>query len=184
MTRKATILLCIGLIVIVLGLVISGVMLVTKLLNAQSAGVVIIGSILSGLAIANIEFIGKFKYRDLEIETVRKEVFDKADEVQKQKQLIDLLVSSVNNSKRDIENTSGEIKQVAIVLREATKKFIENHYYTLQTRNIFPIPQPIVSEIEKNLNILAAFAYPDTTERKEWVDKITQILEQGRGKRT
>lgn len=59
-------------------------------------------------------------------------------------------------------------------LRKVTRTLVETLYYTIKTRNIFPIPQPITQKIEKNLNYLAEFIYPNQEERSRWIAGITE----------
>ena len=102
-----------------------------------------------------IKEIGWLKTKWFELRRIREEVFAKAEEVKK-------LSEELNQDKQE--------------LREATRVFIESFYLTLQTRNIFPIPEKVAKEIEKNINLLAAFAVEDEIKRKVWVEKIQKLL--------
>lgn len=101
--------------------------------------------------------ISWLKTKWFELRRIREEVFAKAEEVKK-------LSDELNKDKSE--------------LREATRIFIESFYLTLQTRNIFPIPEPIAKEIGRNLNILANFAVEDAVKRSEWIKNIEKLLAQ------
>lgn len=101
--------------------------------------------------------ISWFKTKWFELRRIREEVFAKTEEVKK-------LSEELNQDKKE--------------LREATRVFIESFYLTLQTRNIFPIPQQVAQEIEKNLNILAGFAVENENDRKQWIQRIQNLINQ------
>lgn len=104
-----------------------------------------------------IKEIGWLKTKWFELRRIREEIFAKAEQVKE-------LSERLNRDKQE--------------LREATKIFIESFYLTLQTRNIFPIPTQVAKEIEKNLNILAAFAVENESQRKQWVERLQKLLNQ------
>lgn len=101
--------------------------------------------------------ISWLKTKWFELRRIREEVFAKTKEVKR-------LSEELNQDKKE--------------LREATRVFIESFYLILQTRNIFPIPQQIAQEIEKNLNILAGFAVENENNRKEWIQRIQNLINQ------
>ncbi|MCK4325494.1 hypothetical protein KAW55_01920 [bacterium] len=138
-------------------------------------GISLIGIVL-GIVIANINVIKIIKYKGFEMATIRDEIVKKAEEIKKEKEIIDRLAQQVEKSKQTVVKTRKEVEATKIKLRESTKKFIEAYYYSISTRNIFPIPQPVAVEIEKNLNYLAEFAYPNSNERAQWIAKINKLI--------
>lgn len=137
----------------------------------------IIGIIL-GFVIANIDVIKFIRYRGFEITTIRDEIIKKAEEVKREKEIIDKLAQEVEEGKQTVVNIKDGVEKTNMKLRESTRKFIEAYYYSISTRNIFPIPQPVTIEIDKNLNYLAEFAYPDPVERTQWITKINKLIKE------
>lgn len=102
-----------------------------------------------------VEDANVLKTKWFEIQRIQKEIFAKAEEVRE-------LSEDLSQDKKE--------------LRESTKIFIESIQLILATRNVFPIPDRVSKEIEKNLNNLAYFAVENENERKEWVRKINKII--------
>gem|GEM_PF-4146758 len=150
-----TILNIIGLFVIFVGLLISLFLFIFKNISEFRFASIVVLSSAVGFLIYKIDEIVEFKTSWIELKTIRKEVYAKAEEVKE-------LSEELNKDKEE--------------LREATRVFVESFYLTLQTRNIFPIPDKIAHEIEKNLNILASFSVNDEKKRNQWVSNIHNLL--------
>jgi len=102
-----------------------------------------------------IKEISWLKTKWFELKRIREEIFVKVEEVKK-------LSEELDKDKKE--------------LKKATKIFIESFYLTLQTRNIFPIPEKVAKEIEKNLNELSNFAIEDIDDRTTWIKEMQDLL--------
>jgi len=70
------------------------------------------------------------------------------------------------------------VAQMRDNVRQTWRSLLESFYYSVSTRNLFPIPQPVAQEIDRHLNILATFAYPDQNERNREVARIQELVRQ------
>jgi len=105
--------------------------------------------------IYKIDEIIEFETKWIKLKTLQKEIYAKVEEVQKLAQELD----------RDKDE-----------LRAATRVFIETFYLTLQTRNVFPIPEHVRKILENNLNILSNFAVENPVQREEWMRNTERIF--------
>ena len=104
-----------------------------------------------------INEIGWLKTKWFELKRIRKEVYAKAKEVKE-------LAKKVEQDEKN--------------LKKATKVFLETLYLSLETRNIFPIPQLIKRRLERNINLLAQFSEENDEERRKWHAEIRRLLDQ------
>jgi hypothetical protein len=61
-------------------------------------------------------------------------------------------------------------------VRQTWRSLFESFAYSIGTRDIFPIPPSVAAEIDRHLNILATFAYPDERERQEEITKVMNAI--------
>jgi len=144
-----------GLIVIIGGFLVSTCLVFKGTINEATYIAALLGAVIVGFLVYKIDEIVEFKTKWIELKTLQKEVYVKAEEVKE--------------IAREVENTK-------TALEESSRVFIESFYLSLQTRNIFPIPEEVAKKIEQNLNILANFAIKDPEKRKRWMDEINQLL--------
>jgi hypothetical protein len=146
-----------GLVIIVGGFLISTYFIFNRIINESSYILVVLGSIIVGFLIYKIEDIVEFKTKWIELKILQREVYAKVEEVKR---------------------ISEEVEATKNALKESSRVFIESFYLSLQTRNIFPIPEGVAKKIEQNLNILANFAIEDPQKRQRGVSEINQLLHQ------
>jgi len=144
-----------GLVIIVGGFLISTYFIFNRIINESSYILVVLGSIIVGFLIYKIEDIVEFKTKWIELKILQREVYAKVEEVKR---------------------ISEEVEATKNALKESSRVFIESFYLSLQTRNIFPIPEGVAKKIEQNLNILANFAIEDPQKRQRGVSEINQLL--------
>lgn len=152
-----------GVIIIIGGLILLTYLAIQKEISETLYGLSIVVFIAAGFLIYKIDDIIEFETKWLKLKTLQKEVYARVEEVQK-------LARELDKDKKE--------------LREATKIFIESFYLTLQTRNVFPIPDHVVKILEKNLNALSGFAVENPTEREGWIHNIGQILKSSKNNGT
>jgi hypothetical protein len=68
------------------------------------------------------------------------------------------------------------VTQMQRDMRQTWRSLLESYVLAMGTRNLFPPPPNVNAEIDKHLNILAAFAYPDAVERDREVKRIMGIV--------
>jgi len=61
-------------------------------------------------------------------------------------------------------------------MQQTWRSLLESSALAMGTRNIFPPPPNIGSDIDKHLNILATFAYPDANERNREITRIMGMI--------
>lgn len=145
----------VGILLVILAVILPTYLSVVKAISEVLFGLIFIAFLIAGFLLYKINEIVEFETKFVKLKTLQEEIYAKAEEVKK-------LSEELNQDKKE--------------LREATRVFIESFYLTLQTRNIFPIPQQIAQEIEKNLNILASFAVGNENDRKSWIQRIQGLL--------
>lgn len=145
----------IGLTIIIGGFLISTYLIIAQIINESVYIVILLGCIIVGFLIYKIEDIVEFKTRWIKLRTLQKEVYAKAEEVEK---------------------VAKELKNIEKDLRKSTKAFIENFYLTICTKGKFPPPGKVVKKLEQNLSVLADFAIEDPEERKRWKNEMDQLL--------
>ncbi len=77
-----------------------------------------------------------------------------------------------------VKTTESNVALMRDSVRQTWRSLLESYFYVVSTRNIFPIPQAINVEINRHLNILAAFAYPDDAERAREITRMQNAVQQ------
>lgn len=104
--------------------------------------------------------ISWIRTRWFELKRIREEIFAKAEEIKK-------LSKELNKDKQE--------------LRKSIRVFIETLHLALSSRHKFPMPEKIINEINKNLNVLTNLAIKNQSEKSEWkirMDEIQDLLKQ------
>lgn len=132
------------------------------------------------------------------VESKAQEVEAMAEEIQGIQGQINLLVQNATNTNENIQVTAKEIarlvEQADGIRREVNQShqtvmglsngvrqtmisYVEASFLDLSTRNMIPPPPGVLQEINRHLNILAAIAVPDETQRKQWVAAMQQKVQ-------
>jgi hypothetical protein len=143
-----------------IGLIILGVILpfylATKgIISETLFGIGFVAFLAAGFLLYKMDDIIEFETKWVKMKTLQKEIYAKAEEVQK-------LSEELNKNKQD--------------LRKATRAFVESFYLSLQTRNSFPMPRQVAEVIEKNLDILVESSFEDEEDLKVWSEEIKRLL--------
>ena len=144
-----------GLILIIGGFLVSTFLIIIQTIEIATYSAIVLGGIIVGFLVYRIDDIVEFKTKWIELKTLQKEIYAKAEEVKK-------IAQNVKDTKE--------------VLKKSCNVLMETFYLSLQTRNIFPIPETVVKKIEQNLDILASFAIENVEKRKRWINEINQLL--------
>lgn len=76
----------------------------------------------------------------------------------------------------EVQTARQEVKQTAADLREVVEAVVEMNYLAVRTRNKFPMPNPAAGRFERDLNVLAEFANPVESNRRQWLNEMNEIL--------
>jgi len=99
-------------------------------------------------------------------------------EVTKIKTDVQMLAQQVADANARVAQSEQNVAQMQTNVRDAYRALFDTLVVSLETRNMFPPPQPALNEMNRQLNILANFAFPVPTEANaEWqrlhaVDKM------------
>lgn len=130
-----------------------------------------------------------------EVETLAQDVKRTQSEVKASAEGIATLVRDVDRTKILVSNTSNRaisaLNQVKGVERRVAhthdsvqrmgRSFFESSVLQIGTRNIFPIPQKVGSEIDRHLDTLAIHAWPDKKQRATEFDRIYKLIKEAQG---
>jgi len=75
-----------------------------------------------------------------------------------------------------VKDAEINVTQLHDSVRATWRSMLESYYYAVMTRNIFPMPASIAAEIDKSLNALATFAYPDLQERNREIQRMNEAI--------
>jgi hypothetical protein len=113
------------------------------------------------------------------------------DKIQKSEASVASLAKNVEATKTEIQNIYRQVQQEAAATRKVAndvvqfrddfrktwRSLLESYYYVIMTRNLFPPPQRILIEIDRHLNVLAAYAYPDAAERERAIARMQTMIQ-------
>lgn len=172
---------------------------VTRRINVKLATLFLVVSLIAGLAIANYDVIKTIKWMDLEIEAFEQEI-DAAkeealaeiqEEVENQKQAINLLMGMANNTREEIEkqreavavlNTEAEgVKERIESLHQASLELalvlLNITWLQVQTLSEF-IPGAVLGRLSNELDKIVTLVIPNPQERADWKETRIAELEQ------
>jgi len=139
-------------------------------------GVVVVG-ILAGAVTAGLPRIisvamkaGTTTSVDIKLQEVKEaaqQVQTDANEVRQMKEQIETLVKRVEQGEQNVLVMQGNVRQ-------AYQSLFESIAYIILTRNIFPPPPAVAKEMDRHVNLLGTFAYPDEKERSAVISKLME----------
>jgi len=102
-----------------------------------------------------------------------KEVVSKlAQDADTTKKEIEALSQKTTTSATAVKTMEANVSTMRNDVQQAFRSIFEANAYAIGTRNLFPPPPQIGQEIDKQLNILATFAYPDQKERAATIQRL------------
>lgn len=130
----------------------------------------------------------------IELRTLRDETVGAAESAKETKQNIETLREQINSLTQIAQSASeraADAAQVSERARESvvgieqrlsisSQAFLRSFYLSLKTRNVFPIPQAVAQQIERDLNTIAVLAYPSAQERERKMQEINELLQRAR----
>lgn len=94
---------------------------------------------------------------------------------------IEVLAKQAQEAAEAIRKTEANVAQMRDSVRQTWRSLLESYMYAIGTRNLFPPPDYVVKEIDRHLNMLAVFAYPDPQERSSEVARIMALIRRAQG---
>ncbi len=144
-----------GVSLIIIGVILPFYLVVKEIISGEIFIFSFLAFLVAGFLLYKIDDIIEFETSWVKMKTLRKEIYAKAEEVQR-------LSDELNKNKQD--------------LRKAIRAFVESFYLSLQIRHKFPIPRKVADVIEKNLDILIEFSFEDEKDLKKWAGEIKKLL--------
>lgn len=104
------------------------------------------------------------------VERAAQQVQTDADEVRQMKEQIKTLVKRVEQGEQNVSAMQNNVRQ-------AYQSLFESLGYVALTRNLFPPPERVMKEMERHINVLGTFAYPDEKERTVTIQKMMNSVQ-------
>jgi hypothetical protein len=96
-----------------------------------------------------------------------------ADEAKRRTSKISAEVASTLNETKRIKNS---VSTVYASQQQGLRSFVDCTLLLEGTRNIFPIPTEAATELDKHLSILSSLAWPNVSEGKHELDRVTNLV--------
>jgi hypothetical protein len=92
------------------------------------------------------------------------------------KEEMDGLIRLERPTQARIQENEKSVAAVQTAFREAYRALFATLFYSAVTHDVVPMPPSVMHEIEKGLDEIAKFAYPNEKERAEAIRKITKDI--------
>jgi hypothetical protein len=153
-----------------------GVLLPLGRLTLPSASIFLVAGIFAAFVIPNFGHIshllvkaGQYFSVSVDAQQAAESAHSDAADVRQIKEQMQALAKRIADSDTRISQSERDVAQMQANVRNAYRALFDTLVVSLDTRNIFPPPPPATDEMNRQLNILATFAFPDPIERKaEW----------------
>lgn len=99
-------------------------------------------------------------------------VNDLLRDAEAKRQQIEALEQQTETAATAVKQVEANVVQMRNDVRQTLRSIFGSLAYSLGVRNVFPFPAFVAQEIDRHLNLLATFAYPDPAERGQQVAKV------------
>jgi len=106
------------------------------------------------------------------MEASEKRVSELVQDADKVKIQVDKTNDQVIAASREVKTMETSVAGMRNDVQQAFRSIFAANAYAIGTRNLFPPPANVGKEIDKQLTILATFAYPDPKERAETFERL------------
>ena len=103
-------------------------------------------------------------------------------EASQAKEQISTLSTKVQSSAEAATRAQSDVAAMQQNIRQSIRSIFESFAYAIGTRNLFPPPDFVNKEIDRHLNLLAAFAYPEQNERNREIQKVMDNIKKAQPK--
>lgn len=174
----------VGVGIILVGLMFAGCLTWRGRTTAGGFLAIVVAVVIASVAVANLPRVvgvavqaGATTSIDLklqEVQSAAQQVQTDTGEVRQMKEQIEVLLKRVEQGEQNVS-------QMHDLMQQTWRALFESSVYTIMTRNIFPIPAPVAQEVDRAINNLAAFAYPDMQERNAAYQAMMEKVKQAQG---
>jgi hypothetical protein len=166
--------------IIVSGLIYVGILLPARRLTpAGAVGFmvnVLAGALVVAVVVPNTSGIthlivkaGNYFSMSADMQQAATQVQTDTAEVRQIKEQIQRLAKQISDANTRVSQSAQNVAQMEANVRQAYRALFDTLVVSLDTRSIFPPPQPAIDEMNRQLNILAFFAFPNPIEANaEW----------------
>ena len=160
----------VGIILILASAVYSGYLL--KGANGLLAIYFLLAATIAGVAVASLARTSKTAYS---VNQASSEVQQVAA-IKQLKNEIDALAHMERQTQDRIQENEKSLATIQSGSREAYRALFVTVFYSAVTHDVVPMPPSVQHQIDKGLDEIAKFAYPDETERTQAIRKITKDI--------
>jgi hypothetical protein len=160
----------VGIILILASAVYSGYLL--KDANGLLAIYFLLAATIAGVAVASLARTSKTAYS---VNQASSEVQQVAA-IKQLKNEIDALAQVERQTQARIQENEKSLAAIQSGSREAYRALFATVFYSAVTHDVVPMPPSVQHQIEKGLDEIAKFAYPDEKERALAIRKITKDI--------
>ncbi len=160
----------VGIILILTSAVYSGYLL--KDANGLLAIYFLLAATIAGVAVARLARTSKTAYS---VNQASSEVQQVAA-IKQLKNEIDALAHLERQTQARIQENEKSLATIQNGSREAYRALFATVFYSAVTHDVVPMPPSVQHQIDKGLDEIAKFAYPDETERVQAIRKITKDI--------
>ena len=132
----------------------------------------LLAATVAGVAVASLAKTSITAYRANQASSGVQQVAD----IKQLKDEIEALVRVERQTQARIQENEKSLAAIQSGSREAYRALFVTVFYSAVTHDVVPMPPSVQHQIDKGLDEIAKFAYPDETERTQAIRKITKDI--------
>jgi hypothetical protein len=160
----------VGIVLIVASAVYSGYLL--RGANGLLVIYFLLAATIAGVAVASLARTSKTAYSANQASSGVQQVAA----IKQLKEEIDALVHVERQTQARIQENEKSLAAIQSGFREAYRALFATVFYSAVTHDVVPMPRSVKDQIEKGLDDIAKFAYPNEKERAEAIRKISREI--------
>ena len=160
----------VGIVLIVASAVYSGYLL--RGANGLLVIYYLLAATIAGVAVASLARTAKTAYSANQASSGVQQVAA----IKQLKEEIDALAHVERQTQARIQENEKSLAAIQSGFREAYRALFATVFYSAVTHDVVPMPRSVKDQIEKGLDEVAKFAYPDEKERAEAIRKISRDI--------
>jgi hypothetical protein len=132
----------------------------------------LLAATIAGLAVASLARTSKTEYN----ESQAPPRIQQAAAIKQLTEEMTGLIRLERQTQAGMQENEQSVSAVQTSFREAYRALFATLFYSAVTHDLIPMPRSVKDQIEKGLDEIARFAYPDERERAEAIRKITKDI--------
>ena len=132
----------------------------------------LLAATVAGVAVASLARTSITAYRANQASSGFQQIAD----IKQLKNEIDALAHAERQTQARIQETEKSLAAIQTGSREAYRALFTTVFYSAVTHDVVPMPPSVQHQIEKGLDEIAKFAYPNEKERVDAIRKITKDI--------